>query len=309
MNAPPDEIITAVIPAFNEAKTVAEVVAGARRHVAEVLVIDDGSDDETAERAISAGAKVIRIPRNTGKANALSIGLTTAALNGSNVIVCLDADGQHDPNDIPKVIQPILDNRADMVIGSRFLSEKGKETIPGYRRIGQEILTLVTNVGSTEKITDSQSGFRAFKKNVLEGFDYTTPQGMEIESSMIRNASKRGLRIEEVAIVARYEGLETSTLKPGSHGMSVLSSVLRAIRTEHPLLYFGVTGMAMTILGVLMGLYSIEQYIDVKALPFGPTLLAVMLTALGILFVLVGLILNAISELMSNGRGHRANGR
>jgi len=294
-------LITAVVPAYNEEKTIAQVVEGARKHADEVLVIDDGSEDATSERAISAGAKVIRIPRNSGKANALSIGLTTAALNGGNVVVCLDADGQHDPEDIPRIVQPILEERADMVIGSRFLDAKGKETIPGYRRLGQGVLTLATNVGSTVKITDSQSGFRAFKKEVVEGFDYSTPQGMEIESSMVRSAVRRGIRIEEVPIVAKYDGLDTSTLTSGSHGMSVLGSVLKSIRSEHPLLYFGVGGLIMTIAGVILGLYSIEQYITYNSLPFGPSLLAVMLTALGILFVLVGLILNAISAMMNNG--------
>jgi glycosyltransferase involved in cell wall biosynthesis len=308
MSKESDPIITAVIPAFNEEKTVGEVVEGARKHAAEVIVIDDGSDDTTSEKAILAGAKVIRIPKNSGKAHALSIGLTTAALNGSNVVVCLDADGQHDPNDIPKVVEPIIKNRADMVIGSRFLDAHSRQLIPNYRRLGQEVLTLATNLGSTVKITDSQSGFRAFRKEVVAGFDYSTPQGMEIESSMVRSAVKRGVRIEEVPITAKYEGLDSSTLTPSGHGMSVLGSVLKSVRSEHPLLYFGVTGMAMTIIGVILGLYSIEQYISVKALPFGPTLLAVMLAALGILFVLVGLILNAISGLMANGKGSHTNG-
>ena len=124
---------------------------------------------------------------------------------------------------------------------------------------------------------------------------------------MVRSAVKSGLRIEEVPITAKYEGLDTSTLKPGTHGMSVLGSIIKEIRSEHPLLYLGISGLIMTIVGVVFGLYSIEQYISVKALPFGPSLLAVMLTALGILFILVGLILNAISAMMSNG--HRINGR
>jgi len=276
------------------------VVEGARKHVSEVIVIDDGSADDTAGRAIAAGAKVIRIPRNGGKGNALGIGLMTAALNGSNVVVCLDSDGQHNPEEIPTVVKPILDGRADMVIGSRFLNDSSKDLIPTYRRLGQGVLTFATNFGATVHITDSQSGFRAFKKDVLNGFDYAET-GMGIESEMVRSAVRSGLRIEEVPITATYEGLDTSTLKPGSHGMKVLGSVLRSIRTEHPLLYFGLTGVVMAVVGVLFGLYSIEQYITVKALPFGPSLLAVLLTALGVLFVLVALILNAISELMANG--------
>jgi len=307
MTDSPQPMITAVIPAFNEEKTVAQVVEGARRYVTEVIVIDDGSEDTTSEKAVLAGAKVIRIPRNMGKAHALSIGLMTAALNGSNVVVCLDADGQHDPNDIPKVVKPIIENRADMVIGSRFLDAHAKGLIPSYRRFGQGVLTLATNLGSSVKITDSQSGYRAFRREVIAGFDYSTPQGMEIESSMVRSAVRRGIRIEEVPIVAKYEGLDTSTLTPSSHGMSVLGSVLKSVRSEHPLLYFGVTGMVMAVIGVILGIYSIEQYISVKTLPFGPTLMAVMLTALGVLFILVGLILNAISAMVIEGRARHGN--
>ncbi|HEX9908645.1 MAG TPA: glycosyltransferase family 2 protein, partial [Thermoplasmata archaeon] len=105
-------MITAVIPAYNEEKTIAKVVEGARKHVAEVLVVDDGSVDRTVDFALEAGARIIGIPRNSGKGHALSIGLTTAALNGSEIIVCLDSDGQHDPDDIPKIVQPIVDGRA-----------------------------------------------------------------------------------------------------------------------------------------------------------------------------------------------------
>lgn len=297
-------MITAVIPAYNEEKTIASVVSEALKHVADVLVVDDGSVDRTAYVAMEAGARVISIPRNTGKGHALSIGLTTAALNGSEVVVCLDSDGQHDPNDIPKIVEPIADGRADMVIGSRFLDAHSRDLIPAYRRIGQGVLTIATNMGSAVKITDSQSGYRAFRRDILRSFDYAET-GMGVESEMVRSAARRGLKIEEVPITARYEGLDTSTLKPGNHGMTVLGSVIREIRSEHPLLYFGLGGLIMTIAGVVFGLYSIEQYISVKALPFGPSLLAVMLTALGILFVLVGLILNAISMMMTDNHGKR----
>lgn len=293
--------VTAVIPAYNEEKTIAQVVEGARKHVSEVLVIDDGSVDRTVYIAMEAGARVISIPRNIGKGHALSIGLTTAALNGSEIVVCLDSDGQHDPNDIPKIVEPIADGRADMVIGSRFLDAHSRDLIPAYRRVGQGVLTIATNMGSAVKITDSQSGYRAFRRNILRSFDYAET-GMGIESEMVRSAVRRGLRIEEVPITAKYEGLDTSTLKPGNHGMTVLGSIIREIRSEHPLLYFGVSGLAMTIVGVIFGLYSLEQYITLKALPFGPSLLAVMLTALGILFILVGLILNAISQMVGGAR-------
>jgi hypothetical protein len=163
-------------------------------------------------------------------------------------------------------------------------------------------------MGHAVKITDSQSGYRAFRKDIVTSFDYVET-GMGIESEMVRSAVRRGLKIEEVPITAKYEGLDTSTLKPGNHGMTVLGSVIREIRSEHPLLYFGVSGLLMTIVGAIFGLYSIEQYINSKALPFGPSLLAVMLTALGILFMLVGLILNAISQMVVDKENLRPNSR
>ena len=131
---------------------------------------------------------------------------------------------------------------------------------------------------------------------------------MKIGSNMVRNAVERGLGIEEAPIVARYEELDTSTLNSGSHGMIVLGSMLRSIRTGHPLLYFGDGGIVMTILGIILGLNTIEQYVAHKALTFGPTLLAVMLTDLGVLFILAGLIPSAFSNMVHANRPRRGNG-
>lgn len=300
--------ITAVIPAYNEEKTIGRIVEGVKKHVAEVLVVDDGSHDDTTRIAMDAGAKVVRIPTNQGKGIALSIGLNTAALNGSSVIVCLDGDGQHDPEDIPKLAEPIIHGRADMVIGSRFLDVHSRELIPAYRRIGQRILTIATNLGNSVKITDSQSGYRAFSRDSLAAFDYVE-SGMGIESEMVRNAVKRGLRIEEVPIVARYEGLDTSTLGPSNHGITVLGSIIRDISGERPLLYLGITGLFVTIVGIAFGLYTINFCLDSGALPFGTTTVAVMLAVVGTLVVLVGLILNAIRQMVVNSRNRRENNR
>ena len=291
--------VTVVIPAYNEEAMIGQVVRVAREFTNEVIVVDDGSEDRTGEAASAAGASVIRIPANTGKGNALSIGMSTAVLKGRDAVVCLDGDGQHNPADIPEVVRPILEDTADMVIGSRFLTKETRSLIPIYRKIGQKILTSATNLGSPVKITDSQSGFRAFSKNVMKTFTYSE-KGMGIESEMIREAVKSGARIREVPISVRYKGLETSTYRPGNHGMQVLSSIIRAVRSERPLLYFGVSGTIMTIGGIVVGLYSFQYYTQFGNLPFGPTILAVVITVLGILFVLVGLILNAISELVKD---------
>ena len=189
-----------------------------------------------------------------------------------------------------------------MVIGSRFMSKESKEMIPRYRKIGQNILTTATNFGNSVKISDSQSGYRAFTKDILGGFAYSEA-GMGIESEMIRSAVRSGARIKEISIAARYHGLETSTYRPGSHGIKVVSSILRAVRSEHPLLYFGITGIAAFVTGLASGLYAIMDYFSTNVIPIGPAMLALMMILIGVLLTLVGLILNAISTISDGGRG------
>ena len=287
--------LSVVIPAFNEAETIGSIVKGAMVFADEVLVIDDGSSDSTAHVAKAAGAKVIRLPNNSGKGVALSIGLSTVALNGADVIVCMDADGQHSTSEIPRICAPIFKGDADLVIGSRFLNKRGQTEIPRYRTVGQRVLTKATNFGNGHNVTDSQSGFRCMTKKAALTMDLTE-KGMGIESEMILDASKLGLRIAEVPISCKYEGLDTSTLKPGMHGTSVLASIIKSIRDERPMLYFGLGGFVLTIIGISAGLYSLYQFINIKALPFLPSLIAVLFFFLGLVSIFAGVILSSLSN-------------
>ena len=296
--------ITVVIPAFNEQKTISQIVQTAKLYADDVLVVDDGSDDLTGELALRVGATVIRIPKNAGKGNALGTGMSTAAMNGCGIVVCLDADGQHDPSDIPKIVQPIIDGNADMVIGSRFLSRETKDLIPAYRKIGQSILTSATNIGNPVKISDSQSGYRVFRKDIIGRFSFSE-RGMGIESEMIRDAVRSGARIQEVPITAKYRGIAPSTFNPGSHGFAVFRSIIRSIRSEHPLLYFGVAGTLIVIFGLALGSYSLYEYFISNSMPLGMVILAVVIVFMGILCAAVGLILNAISEMIDTARDNR----
>ena len=297
--------ITTVIPAYNEEKSIAAVVLSAKKHSDRVIVVNDGSTDYTARLASAAGALVVNLPKNFGKGVALSIGLTTAAVDECDYIVCLDGDGQHDPEDIPRLTEILTDGNADMVIGSRFLTADSREEIPKYRRMGQRVLNYATNIGSIEKVTDSQSGFRAFRRDVVCLFDYNE-SGMGIESEITRAALGLGMKVVEVPVAARYSGLATSTLRPGKHGMSVLNSVLRSIRSEHPLLYFGVGGLTALTIGFAFGTWSLYVYIVEGFLPFGPTTIAALLVTIGVFSTLVGLVLNAINENTSrNGERYR----
>jgi glycosyltransferase involved in cell wall biosynthesis len=161
--------ITALLPAYNEEISIGSVVLRTRQYADRVIVIDDGRRDRTAEVAALAGAEVLRHSENQGKGAALKTGF--ASLKGDGVIVTIDTDGQHDPADIPRLVAPIMAGEADMVNGSRYLNGNKKDT-PLYRRLGQKVLDLFTNMDSGLAVTDSQSGFRAFAwqtRNVVLG--------------------------------------------------------------------------------------------------------------------------------------------
>ncbi|CAG0974962.1 MAG: glycosyltransferase family 2 protein, partial [Candidatus Methanoperedens sp.] len=153
--------IIAILPAFNEEISIGSMVLHARDHAERVIVVDDGSSDRTAEIAGFAGAEVIRHTKNMGKGVALKTGFDLAGRNGAKVIVTMDTDGQHDPEEIPKLVAPILQGEADIVNGSRYMNGKDRNT-PFYRRVGQNVLDKATNFNSGLQLTDTQSGFRAF---------------------------------------------------------------------------------------------------------------------------------------------------
>jgi len=288
--------LSVVIPAYNEANMIADVVDNSLKYADEVVVVDDGSSDNTALVAKAAGAMVIKLPRNKGKGFALAMGLYTVALNGADVIVCLDGDGQHDPNEIPKVALPIIRGEADLVIGSRYFDSAGSREIPTYRQFGHSVLRMAANVGNRDygNIKDSQSGFRAMaRKTVLQMT--LTEEGMGIESEIFMDAASLGMRIVEVPITCRYQGITTSKLSPGKLGMRILSSIIRLIRDEHPMLYFGVGGLIMTVIGISTGLYSLSVYEGQGFLPFMPSLVAVLMFFLGMTSMFAGIILASLA--------------
>ena len=153
--------LIAVIPAYNEQVAIGSVVILARLFVERVIVVDDGSTDKTSQVAQIAGAEVVTLKENSGKAHALLLGLKKAREMGCKAVVMLDADGQHFTKDIPRIAEAALSGDADLVIGSRFLENNGNGNIPLYRQFGQKTLDLFTNIGSRQSVTDSQSGYRA----------------------------------------------------------------------------------------------------------------------------------------------------
>ena len=286
-------LITALLPAYNEEVSIGSMVLLTRQFADRVIVVDDGSSDRTAEVAVMAGAEVLRHPENRGKGAALKTGF--ALMNGDSVIVTIDTDGQHDPADIPRLVEPILQGEADMVNGSRYLNGDKKDT-PFYRRVGQKVLDTATNFDAGLSVTDSQSGFRAFSGRAKEVFRFHQ-NGLAIESEMLADAAAAGLRIKEVAIGVRYD-VGTSSEHPVTHGVRVLVNVLHDMELRRPLFYFTVPGMLLAGAGILMGLESLRVFAHGGSLQYAPTLLMVFLTLIGSFMALTGIILHSISRIL-----------
>ncbi len=290
--------IVAAIPAYNEEIALGSVIARARPHVDEVLVIDDGSADNTAYVAELMGVTLLRHEKNAGKGAALRTAFKWAMENNADIVVTLDSDGQHNPDEIPILLEPILNKEADVVNGARFL--KGHTLkVPKYRRLGQEILTFATNMTADfkVKVNDSQSGFRAFSKDSFAIFSFNN-KGMGIESEMLANATEAGMRIKEVPITCRYD-IEGSTFNPVKHGISVLNSIVNQFQRKHPLLYFGVPGFMCMLIGLGFGLWTVYGYKMGDGFWIGKALLAMTFILVGIFGFFAGLILNSFYLYLS----------
>ena len=291
--------VVAVIPAYNEELTIGSMILKAKRHVDRVIVVDDGSGDATAEVAELAGAEVIRLKKNYGKAHALMRGFERARDLNPRAVVMLDADGQHDPEEIPLIVAPVLKGEADLLIGSRFLNNHSR--IPKYRMFGQKILNIFTNLSSNHKTTDSQSGFRALSIRALENIDFDS-DGYSIESYMIAHFSSRGLKIKEVPISVNYDVPKKHKNNPFVHGITVLNDLVSLVGYRRPLLSFGVPGIIAVILGLGFGFWAFSDFYNNGRLTYGPSIASVLFLVLGTLSIISGLILNSLVQIM---RGYR----
>ena len=291
--------VTVILPAFNEEVSIGSIVLLTRHYADHVIVVDDGSSDRTAAIARKAGAHVIVHEVNKGKGGALKTGFTAAAGLGADVIVTMDSDGQHNPSEIPLLVAPIIDGYAEMVNGSRYLNHTDKNT-PIYRRFGQSILDTATNMNSGLKITDSQSGFRAFAASTKDVFRFNA-KGMAIESEMLADAGRSGLRIKEVEIGVRYD-VDCSTISPIKHGLGVLVMVLKDIEFNRPLYYLTAPGLALGVGGLFMGANFLRDFILGRGLDFGPTMLMILFIIVGTFMALTGIMLHSVSAVMREAK-------
>jgi hypothetical protein len=289
--------IVAIVPAYNEERFIASVVFTTRHYATHVIVVDDGSADRTAELAEAAGALVVRMVQNGGKAAALNAGFMAAKEFKPDVVVCLDGDAQHEPAEIPHLIGPVLAGEADVVIGSRFLEVKSK--IPKWRQVGQHTLTAVTNTLSGVHVTDSQSGYRAFSPAAVEALRFRTG-GLSLESEMQFLFNSSQLRVTEVPISVKY--MDGNKRNPVVHGLQVLDAMLSLVARRRPLLFISLPGAFLTCIGVILGVIVSLRVEQTGTLMMGTAMLTVLLILIGLLLSMSGVMLHSMGHLVSRLR-------
>jgi len=288
------------IPAFNEEKNIAGIISKLKRITKDIIVCNDGSTDLTADIAEEMGALVINHEKNLGYGGAIrSIFLKAKDLNG-DVLVTFDADGQHRIEDIDKVINPILNGQSDIVIGSRFLDDNEKE-VPQYRKVGIKVITKITNATIKKDLTDSQSGFRAYSKQVLNEIR-PSESGMGVSTEILIKASSKNLKISEVPIKILY-GENSSTHNPVVHGSSVIFSTIKFTSIEHPLKFYGIPSVVFMIIGLSFTYLAVEYYAEIGRLSTNLTIIAAGTVLIGIILLISAILLySLVSVVRENNR-------
>ena len=284
----------ACIPAYNEEKYIVDVIKKSLIHVDQVIVCDDGSTDETAKLAKSAGAIVIT-QSNQGYGAAISTLFDYARKNHADIMITLDADGQHNPDQIPLLVDAITSHNVDVVIGSRFLND---DSTTGYRKAGIKIITSAANFGSDFKLSDSQSGFRAYSKESI-GVIHPTEQGMSVSTEILLKISNKGLSLAEVPITVSYDG-DTSEHNPVSHGVSVLANTIKYASIKHPLQFYGIPGIFLICIGMILGGMFLDGYLNNQVILYGMMVGSAVLFLLGSILSVTAIILYSMVNLIRN---------
>ena len=293
--------IAAGIPAFNEEKNIGLLVVELLKIVDYVIVCNDGSNDNTGIIAKKMGAIVVNHERNLGYGAGIKSLFLKARELGVDVLVTLDADGQHRFEDVDTVLGPIRKHETDIVIGSRFLNQN-QQQIPSYRKAGIKIITKLANTTLDKTITDSQSGFRAYSSNVLSEI-IPLEHGMGVSNEILIKANKKGFKISEVPIVVSYEG-DTSTHNPISHGMSVIFSTLKIISIENPFKLYGIPGCIFLAIGLFFTILTIQDFTETKQMLLSTAIIGAASIIFGTILLMTSIILYSVVNLIRDRKKH-----
>ena len=282
------------LPAYNEEKNIAGIITKLQKISNRVIVCNDGSSDMTGEIAEKMGVEVINHPKNLGYGGAIKSIFLKAREMSPDVLVTFDADGQHRIEDIEKIIEPISNDEADIVIGSRFLGKN--DNVPSYRKLGISAITKMTNIATKQKITDSQSGFRAYNKKSLDELNLSE-RGMGISTEILIKADKKELKIVEVPIKILYEG-DTSTHNPVGHGTSVILSTMKFISIEHPLKFYGVSGLIFLSIGLFFIIWALQIFSESRQILTNITLIGFGSSMVGVMLIMTSITLYSLVSIV-----------
>ena len=296
--------VVVAIPAFNEEKAIAQVILQAQKYANRVIVCDDGSRDMTAEIAEKLGAEVIRHGRNLGYGAALQSLFKKAMALNADVLVTLDADGQHDPSEIPTVVAPIVDGGGDVVIGSRFVDANGTAEMPLYRQLGARLIAKLVNGRSKKRVSDAQSGFRAYNRKALDCLSLVEA-GMGASVEILLDARRHDLKICEVSSSCKYHNGEVAPSKenPVMHGMGVVASIIRLIVEEKPLMILGIPGLLCLFAGIAFGVWMLQLYAIEHQIVTNIALASIAFVLIGFFLLSTAITLYAISRLSKRMNG------
>jgi len=288
-------MILALIPAYNEEKTIGSQVRETSFFVDEVVICDDGSSDRTSKIAKKNGAHVVQHNVNQGKGAALKSLFNYANKKNAEISITLDADGQHDAKDIPLMIQTMRDQNADVVAGSRFLSQN--KEMPKHRRLGNKILNLIINISTKQSFSDTQCGFRAYSNKAIKLVEITSDKIGQVDSEILMAANTLGLKIIEVPVSCKYHNIRKSTYNPIVYVLEVIVFVIRQIFLKHPLSSFGISGLLVLILGIgflfsILHFYPTTEFNFIKAILF-----SILFIIIGVSSIFTGIILYAITKI------------
>ena len=282
------------VPAFNEGKNIGDIVTRILKHADEVVVCDDGSNDNTSYEAKKAGAIIIRHEKNKGKGAALKSLFNYAIDTDADIFVTIDGDGQFLPEEIPLLIEPIKEQHSDIVIGYRF--DKSDE-MPSYRKVGNKILDHMTNLASTLQFRDTQSGFRSYSRNAFSSITFSS-DGFAADSEILIIASEKKLKISEkkVSVLYNIEN-STSTKNPISHSIGVSTSLIEMIAIRNPLMYLGIPGIFLTAIGILsivfvMNIFNVDGYFSIPI-----TLFSLASLVVGVMLILMSFVLFSVTKV------------
>ena len=299
--------IVVCIPAYNEAASIRDVISKAKRYANEIIVYDDGSTDNTYEIAKTSGATaVIRAQYNRGYGAAIRALFQASRDKNADIMITLDSDGQHDADQIPDIIEPIVKKECDMVIGSRFLTNRDSQRVPRYRSMGIKTITRFTQYASYEGITDAQSGFRAYNRNALSKINLFE-EGMSVSTEILLRAKEKNLIVKEVPVTISYDIKNKNrgfTKNPISHGIGVLYGVIQFVSLRHPMVFYGLPGVILLIIAAIfinnaLDLFSRTRFVSTNMIliSVGASVVGVVLLATGaILYTMIALLKGKIRE-------------